>query len=273
MPELAEVEFYRQRWAVAHGGKIAAVQLHPRARVFRDCNVSALAQELPGRKLLGSETAAKQMLFRFSGGRFVGVHLGMSGELRVEPSDYAARKHDHFVLRVKARTLVFTDPRMFGGVRWHVGKTPPAWWTAIAPAILSAAFTRAKFEHYLDRHARAPIKAVLLQQEQFPGVGNWMADEILWRAEIHPARRTATLTASERRNLFRECRWVCRAAFRVIAGVGGSLPADLNLNIPRTWLFTHRWKKGGTCPRSGVTLQHTVVGGRTSCWSPTRQKL
>ena len=60
-----------------------------------------------------------------------------------------------------------------------------------------------KVADFLQRRARAPIKAVLLMQERFPGIGNWMADEILWRAAIHPARtlpasRAATTSRSPR---------------------------------------------------------------------------
>ena len=69
------------------------------------------------------------------------VHLGMTGELRVEPPGYVAAAHDHLILVQRKRLLVFKDPRMFGGVRFHHGKTAPGWWTKIAPAILSAAFT------------------------------------------------------------------------------------------------------------------------------------
>ncbi|MDP2137578.1 MAG: DNA-formamidopyrimidine glycosylase family protein [Candidatus Didemnitutus sp.] len=271
MPELAEVEFYRQRWAVGHGAKVSEVLVHGRARVFRHCDPSRLQQDLRGRKLLRSSTAAKQMLFQFSGGVWVGLHLAMSGELRVEPADYAPAKHDHLVLRQARRSLVFTDPRMFGAVRFHSGQQPPAWWTGIAPAILSDAFTLDAVAEFLRRRRRTPLKAALLMQERFPGVGNWMADEILWRAGLHPQRLAGLLGKAETKRLRRECRTVCRHAFRVIAGVGSKLPASLNLNIPDTWLFNHRWQKGDTCPRCDQALQHAPVGGRTSCWCPACQ--
>ena len=63
---------------------------------------------------------------------------------------------------------------------------------------------------------RAPLKAVLLQQERFPGIGNWMADEVLWRAGLHPARPAGSLQPKEIARLWRECRAVCRQALRVI---------------------------------------------------------
>jgi formamidopyrimidine-DNA glycosylase len=274
MPELAEVEFYRKRWGLAgHGKRITAVETHDNARIFRGANVAALRRTLTGATLKSSETAAKQMLFRFNRGAWLGLHLGMSGELLVEPAGHQPRKHDHLVLSTKTNALVFTDPRMFGRVQFHVGKNPPTWWTKIAPPILSKEFTVPAMTTFLHRRARTPIKAALLMQERFPGVGNWMADEILWRAAIHPKRLSGSLTAAELRTLWRECRYVCKLALDTIAGRGNHLPLDLNVNIPTTWLFKHRWRKGGRCPRTGQPLAHGVVGGRTTCWSPARQKL
>jgi formamidopyrimidine-DNA glycosylase len=273
MPELAEVEFFRKRWSAGHGAKVLAVRLNDGKKVFRGADPALLKRRLLGAKLLGSETAAKQMLFRFSGGNWLGVHLGMTGELRVESAEYVAGKHDHFVLVQKERQLVFNDPRMFGAVLFHHGKTAPTWWTRIAPSILSPAFTVEAVATFLKRRARAPIKAVLLMQERFPGIGNWMADEILWRAAIHPKRLAGSLSAPEARILHRECRRVCRLALDTIAGKGDYLPPDLNAHIPRSWLFWHRWENGGRCPRTKRPLVREEVGGRTTCWSPGRQKL
>jgi formamidopyrimidine-DNA glycosylase len=274
MPELAEVEFFRRRWQQAAAGKtVRKVLLHERARIFRGTAPAEIVHRLAGARFEGSSAAAKQMLFRFRGGCWLGIHLGMSGELRVEPADYSPRKHDHLVLVTSGPQLVFSDPRMFGRVQFHVGTKAPAWWTEIAPAILSPKFTVSAVADFLRRRARAPIKAVLLMQERFPGVGNWMADEILWRAAIHPRRAAGSLKPSEIRRLWRECRQVCRIALVTIAGRGRKLPPDLNVHIPDSWLFNHRWQPGGRCPRTGQPLAHATIGGRTTCWSPARQKL
>ncbi len=272
MPELAEVEFFRKRWSAGHGAKVLAVRLHEGKKVFRGTSTALLKRKLTSARLLASETAAKQMLFRFSGDNWLGIHLGMSGELRVEPPAYTATKHDHFILVQKQRQLVFNDPRMFGGVLFHHGKAVPAWWTRIAPAILSPTFTVEAVAAFLRRRARAPIKAVLLMQERFPGVGNWMADEILWRAALHPKRLAGSLKPAEVRTLHRECRRVCRLALDTIAGKGRYLPPNLNAHIPQSWLFWHRWEDGGLCPRTKKPLVREEVGGRTTCWSPARQR-
>jgi formamidopyrimidine-DNA glycosylase len=92
-----------------------------------------------------------------------------------------------------------------------------------------------------------------------------MADEILWRAAIHPRQASGELSAAQVKALYRETRWVCREALRII-GEKWDDPPD-------SWLFNHRWRKGGTCPRTGVKLQHATIGGRTTCWSPARQRL
>ena len=274
MPELAEVEFFRRRWQeAAHGETVRRVLAHEGARPLRGIARGALGRALVGQKLRSSEAAAKQMLFRFGSAAWLGVHLGMSGELRAEGPDYAPARHDHLVLVTAKHALVYSDPRMFGRLQFHAGREAPPWWTRIAPALLSASFTAAAVAGFLRRRARAPLKAVLLMQERFPGVGNWMADEILWRAALHPRRLAGSLSPAEIRALWRECRWVARSALRVIAGKGGRLPPDLNVGIPDSWLFRHRWQAGGRCPRTGVLLCRAEIGGRTTCWSPARQKL
>jgi len=135
----------------------------------------------------------------------------------------------------------------------------------IAPPILSPAFTPAALGDFLRRRARSPLKAVLLMQERFPGIGNWMADEVLWRAGLHPRAKAGRLGPRSVALLHATLREVCRDALRVI-GKDWSDPPD-------SWLFNHRWEKGGRCPRTRGPLMHAAIGGRTTCWSPRRQVL
>src|SRR3954447_17736390 len=102
MPELAEVEYYRRQWDTGVGGQITGVDLHARNRVFRETNTRAMAGELRGARLIGSRARGKQMLFEFSNSLVLGIHLGMSGTLRVEGPDFEPGKHDHLVLRQRA---------------------------------------------------------------------------------------------------------------------------------------------------------------------------
>ena len=107
MPELAEVEFLRRRWDVGVGQNILDVALHSEKRIFRGNDLAALRRVLPGAKLIGSEARGKQMLFRFNRDAWLGVHLGMTGELRHEPRDFPPGRHDHLVLRQARQALVY----------------------------------------------------------------------------------------------------------------------------------------------------------------------
>lgn len=265
MPELAEVEYMRKRWNPGLGHRIERIRLHPDARVFRGISARALQRQLTGECLLDSEASGKQMCFRASGDLWLGIHLGMTGSLDIKPPGHRPAGHDHLVLDQEDRCLVFSDPRMFGRILFSVGSETPVWWRDLPPAVLSKQFTRAAVAAFLQRRARSPIKSVLLMQERFPGIGNWMADEILWRAGIHPERPAGSLSQAEIGTLHRETRWVADRALRTI----GETYAD----PPRSWLFSHRWQEGGTCPRTGVALSRRQIGGRTTCWSPARQPL
>ncbi|MFL6527458.1 MAG: Fpg/Nei family DNA glycosylase [Chthoniobacterales bacterium] len=258
MPELAEVEFYRRQWDCGLDQRITAVELHPRKRIFRGTNTRALVRHLTGAKLVRSTARGKQMLFEFSGDNWLGLHLGMTGKLSVESPSFRPAKHDHLVLRQTRRSLIFNDARQFGRVRFHHGPLHPDWWPADLPQIGDRAFTRAYLDCFLDRHRRAPIKAVLLLQSGFPGIGNWMADEILWRAKIAPSRQTGALSHSNRAALLRETRFVARESIRTI-GAEFSDP-------PRSWLIHQRWKGAGLCPRHKIKLHRATIGGRTTAW-------
>lgn len=263
MPELAEVEFYRRRWDVGVGQKVLKIDLNYGKRIFRGNDLSTLRRVLPGAKLVGSEARGKQMLFRFSHDAWLGVHLGMTGELRYEPRDFAPGKHDHLVLRQSGQALVFSDPRLFGRVLFHHGPAVPEWWSRLPPALTSNEFTLERMTSFLQRRSRSPLKGVLLQQEFFIGIGNWMADEVLWRAKIHPRRVAGKLSVLEQGELWNAIRFVCDGALRIVAKDYSDPPAS--------WLFRHRWEKGGRCPKDGDELDRATIGGRTTAWCPRCQ--
>lgn len=262
MPELAEVEYYRKQWDCGVGGRVLRVALHAGKRPLRGVEPDLLEEELAGSTLLGSEARAKQMLFRFGKrakpAAWLGIHLGMSGRLFTAAAEYEPAKHDHFVLFQKDRALVFNDARQFGRVRFHRGGDAPEWWTALPPDILSREFSRERVAGFLARRGKTSIKALLLMQEFFPGIGNWMADEILWRARIDPRRRCDRVAAPEIATLWKETREVCRIALKTIGKKLGDPPAD--------WFFHVRWTSKGECPHCELPIKTATVGGRTTRW-------
>jgi formamidopyrimidine-DNA glycosylase len=202
MPELAEVEYFRKQWDCGLGQKIISVKLHRKKRIFRGVDVRRLVRLLVGSRLLSSQARGKQMLFRFENDLWVALHLGMTGKLGVAEPLFEPDKHDHFVLRQQKHALVFNDTRVFGRILFHTGATPPAWWANLPPDLHSKSFTLSRMRQFLGRHRKLPIKAALLLQAGFPGIGNWMADEILWRSKLHPRTPSGQLDAGQTARLW-----------------------------------------------------------------------
>lgn len=264
MPELAEVLYFSRRWAPALGQKVVRVHLHDRKRVLRGVQTTELRSTLTGQPLRTIETHGKQMLFRFGSQGWLGVHLGMTGKLSVEPPQHLPGKHEHLVLYTPTHALVFQDPRLFGRIRFERSLQPPVWWSSLPATLLSREFSVPRLSEILGKRGRTPLKPLLLLQEFFPGIGNWMADEILWKTRLHPRTLAGTLDPSAIAGLHAKIQTVSKEAIRII-GRDWSDP-------PRTWLFLHRWEDGGQCPRCRKPLRREPVGGRTTCWCPNCQK-
>ena len=216
MPELAEVEFYRRQWDSGVGQKIVSIHLNETKRIFRGTNTALLKRTLQNAVLEASFAHGKQMLFRFSKNGWLGVHLGMTGKMRCEGPGFVPRKHDHLVIGQKKQSLVFSDPRQFGRILFHCGPTEPKWWSDLPPSVVSDAFTFSFFQSFLKRHSKMPVKPLLLLQAGFPGIGNWMADEILWQAKINPRHRAGTLPVKNQKILFRKTKHVSQQALQII---------------------------------------------------------
>ena len=114
------------------------------------------------------------------------------------------------------------------------------------------------------RARSAPIKAVLLDQSVAAGVGNWIADEVLYQAGVDPRRRASTLTDAELRRVRERIRSVVATAVRY------NSDSD---RFPRHWLFHDRWgKKAMAMTSRGQPIRYATVGGRTTAWVPTVQR-
>jgi formamidopyrimidine-DNA glycosylase len=101
-------------------------------------------------------------------------------------------------------------------------------------------------------------------QNGFPGIGNWMADEILWRACVLPSKRTGKLTARDRAAIFRASKFVVKKSLQ-------TLGRDFS-DPPKNWLIHQKWKRDGICPKHRTLLRHAIAAGRTTAWCPCCQK-
>jgi formamidopyrimidine-DNA glycosylase len=197
----------------------------------------------------------------------LGIHLGMSGKIviadangaeidggdywegRRVPGDYRWARFT--VTFADGGRLLLVDPRRLGRVRLN----PPV--DLLGPD--AQLITAAQFRAALAAGAGAPVKARIMDQHRIAGIGNLLADEILWRARLHPARPVGGLTAIEERRLLRACRDAIRAALRD----GG---------VHALTIVPHR-HRGGLCPRDHAPMRTAPVGGRTSWWCSAEQLL
>lgn len=198
MPELPEVETVRQglaQWVI--GRRIAEVQvLHPRAVRRHLAGAAHFADVLVGTTFRDVRRRGKYLWLPLDSGDAVIGHLGMSGQLLLQPA--AAPDENH--LRVRFRfaddgpELRFVDQRTFGGLSVSAGGAElPAEIAHIARDPLDPEFSDATFVAALRRR-RSEIKRALLDQTLLSGVGNIYADEALWRARLHGARPADELT-------------------------------------------------------------------------------
>jgi formamidopyrimidine-DNA glycosylase len=190
----------------------------------------------------------------------LGLRFGMSGRLvvdgvpGVDPLPYASdgdpAKYERFgVIFADGGHLAVLDPRRLGGVELD----PPD----SGLGYDAAGVTLAQLRQALAT-SRAPLKARLMDQAHLAGIGNLLADEVLWRAGLSPLRPAASLSPAELRRLHRHL----RAALIEMGRRGGSHTGDL---MPQR-------VAGGTCPRDGQALRREKVGGRTTFWCPAHQR-
>lgn len=265
MPELAEVEFFRKQWDCGLRRRVREVRLNAKKRIFRGTPVQDLKHLLPGCILRESRSNGKWILFGFTRQNWLGIHLGMTGRLLARAPDAPLEQHDHLVLFQRRHQLVFRDPRLFGRVTFYHGPGLPAWWTQLPPAVNSPGFTVERLDEVCRAHRRLALKALLLDQKDFPGIGNWMADEILWQSRLHPAQPAGRLDRPSMRKLYQRLKSVSNKAMETIGRTWEDPPAR--------WLFHRRWKPGQNCPRCRTPLERERIGGRTTCWCPKCQPL
>jgi formamidopyrimidine-DNA glycosylase len=108
---------------------------------------------------------------------------------------------------------------------------------------------------------RRQVKPALVHQSIVAGLGNLLADEILWRARIHPRRSCAGLESADFARLHARMGTVLRQSIAV-----GRVPPR------KSWLTGRRDEKAGACPRCGTTLAHGRVGSRSTTWCPRCQQ-
>ncbi len=275
MPELPEVEVVRQGLQQHVVGRtIDKVSvLHPRAVRRHLAGPADFAGALAGRPVGGARRRGKYLWLPVGEDALL-AHLGMSGQLLVGDPDRPLSPHVRavFTFTDGGPDLRFTDQRTFGHLLFVPdGAELPGPIAHIAPDPLEEAFDDAAFATALRRR-RTGIKRALLDQSLISGVGNIYADEALWRAKLHYARATDTLTRPEITRLLAGVREVMRTAL----AAGGTSFDRLYVNVDGESGYFDRslavyGREGEPCPRCGTPVRRDPFMNRSSYTCPRCQ--
>ena len=293
MPEIAEiaraVHFIRKHLA---GKTLAKVTATDDANVYGKVGTSGaeFQKHMTGKKILDAGQQGKYFWMVMSSPPHPVMHFGMTGWLKMKGEEtYYYRKKEgdtdeeeewppkywKFNLETKEEPKVqaaFVDSRRFARIRLvncdakDLRKTSPLVENGPDPVqdkdLVTVEWLKSKC-----MSKKVPIKAMLLDQAVISGIGNWVGDEVMYDAKMHPEQYCNTLSDEQIIQLHKSIHYVCGTAVDLLAD---------SEQFPDTWLFKHRWGKGkkdasNTLP-NGHKIAFLTVGGRTSAVVPALQK-
>jgi formamidopyrimidine-DNA glycosylase len=271
MPELPEVETVRRQLTqqiTSHRVLDVLAASHTRFQA---------AHAAKGRLVVAVGRRGKYLILTLSGPQDLAaakeliVHLGMTGQLLWLPAGQDPGTHAHAGLVFADGVLWMRDPRRFGRIELvnpgQYESLPTL--ASLGPEPDDPSFTPAHVQRFMTREG-GPVKARLLAQQMVAGVGNYIADEALWRARIHPL--STHLDANACRRLHRAIRKVVEESlsaggmterdYRHLDGSHGAFARDLAAH----------GRAHQPCRRCTVTLSYGRVAGRGTVWCPHCQR-
>ncbi|WP_138992538.1 Fpg/Nei family DNA glycosylase [Larkinella sp. C7] len=274
MPELPEVEIYRRYLETSSlHQSIESIEVEDPKLLTTD--FATLQEALVGRWFSGTHRVGKNLFVTTDGSGqisepvIVHMHFGMTGDLDYYHSSLDRPKYARIVFHFRnGFNLGFICPRKFERIglisdidsylkRKKIGKDG-----------LEITFSELTGQ---VRRKKALIKPLLMDQTTVAGLGNWIVDEVLFQAKVHPETRTERLTDDEIRQLYDAIRLVLTTAIRHEAQYR-DFPAGFLIHV-REWdnspyddVEAHKF-----CPRCGTRIEKIEVGGRTTYFCPSDQ--
>jgi len=278
MPELPEVEYARKQAEHALMGKtISKVVCADDEIVFAGVSPQAVAEHLEGQVVESTHRRGKYMWFALERRPFPLFHFGMTGRFHVfgekpialetGPKQDAAQWPPRFtkieMIMEDDTRLVMTNARRLGRIRLLQSplEEAPIAKLGFDPLLNMPDLT--EFE-MLVRARKTTLKGLLLNQAFAAGVGNWIADEVLYQARLSPTRKTNVLAGDEIKAL--------RNALEAVVKKAVCVDADKK-RFPKSWLFHHRWGQvEGSKTQNNESIEYIKVAGRTTAWVPEVQR-
>ncbi|CAH1447636.1 unnamed protein product [Lactuca virosa] len=278
MPELPEVEAARR--AIEEnclGKKIKRSVVADDAKVIDGISPSDFEASLTGKTIVAAHRKGKNMWIQLDSPPFPSFQFGMAGAIYIkgvavtkykrsavnDDDEWPSKYSKLFIELDDGLELSFTDKRRFAKVRLlqNPASAPPI--SELGPDALLEPMTEEELFKSLSKK-KIGIKALILDQSFISGVGNWIADEVLYQARIHPLQSAATISKEQCGALHKSLKEVIEGAVEV--GADSS-------QFPSNWIFHNREKKPGKAFVDGKKIEYISAGGRTSAYVPELQKL
>jgi formamidopyrimidine-DNA glycosylase len=266
MPELPEVETNRKLWEEnSLNQKILSIHIDPDPIFFEKQTPNFLKKNLQNQKIINTGRLGKYFWIDLENNYSLLMHLGMTGWSFVYHHQKDRPRFLKLELKIKKNLyLGLTNKRKFG--RCFLVKdiqNHPRLKKLGPDAYHSLPIAQDLFQEFQKR--KIAIKALLLNQSLMTGVGNWIADEVLYQAKINPHRKASSLSLSEAK--------LIRSKIKSILNFAVKVDAD-DKKFPKTWLFHHRWGKNKNAQTfKGERLKFDTIGGRTTAWVEIRDKV
>ncbi|KAF2770970.1 hypothetical protein EJ03DRAFT_309800 [Teratosphaeria nubilosa] len=292
MPEIGEIArtvHYLRKHLV--GRTISSCTAHPDDIVYGKvgCSADAFQKAVTGRKVTGADQQGKYFYMTFDKPPHAVMHFGMTGwfKFSCEETGYYRdpnKKEEEwpprfvkFLLKCEkegerdAVEAAFVDARRLARIRLvdcdagKIREESPLKEIGPDPVRDKGIVTVEWLKELLGRK-RVPVKALILDQANLSGVGNWVADEVLYQARIHPEQYSNTFDDDQIKRLHDSLIGVCTTAVETLAD---------STQFPENWLMKYRWDKGkkdSNVLPNGEKIVHLKVGGRTSAIVPSVQK-
>lgn len=271
MPELPEVETTKEGIKIHLEKRVIerVIVRNPQLRLPVNSNLNELCSQ---QTIQTISRRAKYILIRLDEGYLI-IHLGMSGHLRVIPTDTPAGKHDHIDLCLDNNlALRYCDPRRFG--LFHYSATDPQkqFFNHLGPEPLSEAFT----SEYLYQKARTKnqaIKSFIMSNETVVGVGNIYATESLFFSGIHPITPAKMLTYQQCDELTKHIKDILSSAIQA----GGTTLKDFYSFDGKPGYFSLSLqaygRKNQPCLHCKTRIETQMIAGRASAYCPQCQPM